>query len=339
MRRALVGVVLVFAVGCGGADPEETASVTQEVKVCANGPVIEGIDISHWQDTIDWPSVKADGIEFALAKATEHTTYSDPTFDYNRAEAKAAGLAFGAYHFFRADEDPTAQAQHFASALGTVEVGEISPVLDLETADGESASTIVQRATTFLTVLESLTGRVPIIYTSPSFYESTLNAPPELAAYPLWIANWETTCPTVPTNWADWSLWQYTDSGSISGIGGPVDRDQFDGSVEELKCVGVVCPNGDCVGGVCGSPGTGGTGAGGTAGSATGGGGSGGVPPSGGAAGLGGEAGEAVAPVVTRRSGGDDGGCGCRTPERAPSSNGAWVFLCLAAYAALRRRR
>lgn len=336
MRRALVGAGALVLVGCG-SDPvvEQTASTKEPVKVCAMANVIEGIDISHWQDTIDWPAVKSDGVDFALAKATEATDYIDPTFDTNRAEAKAAGLAFGAYHFFRSDEDPTAQAQHFATTMGSVEPGEISPVLDLETADGEGATTIVERALTFLEVLESLTGRVPIIYTSPSFYESTLDAPASLGGYPLWIANWETSCPTVPTTWADWSVWQYTDSGSVNGIGGPVDRDQFDGTVAELQCVGVECATGTCEAGVCptssgGSAGSVGTGGASTGGAAT-------VGGAGGVSGVGGEAGAAL-PSVTRAAADDDSGCGCRTPARSPTN--AWqILLAAIAFGWLRRKR
>jgi GH25 family lysozyme M1 (1,4-beta-N-acetylmuramidase) len=338
MRRALVGAGALVLVGCG-SDPvdEPTASTTEAVKVCAMTTAIEGIDISHWQDTIDWPAVKGDGVEFALAKATEATDYVDPTFDTNRAEAKAAGIAFGAYHFFRSDEDPTVQAQHFATTLGSVEVGEISPVLDLETADGEGGTTIVERALTFLEVLESLTGRVPIIYTSPSFYESTLDAPASLGAYPLWIANWETSCPTVPTTWADWSVWQYTDSGSVNGIGGPVDRDQFDGTVAELQCVGVECAIGTCEAGVCPTASGGSAGSVGTGGSGSEGTGLGGTTALGGAGGLGGEAG-AAPPSVMRASSDDDSGCGCRTPVRSPT-NGWLLMLAAIAIGSLRRKR
>lgn len=335
MRRAIVGLSALCLWGCG-SDPvmERTEQTTEPVKVCAMSTVIEGIDVSHWQDAIDWPSVKADGVDFAIAKATEATDYIDPTFDTNRADAQAAGIAFGAYHFFRSDEDPTVQAQHFATTMGSVETGEITPVLDLETADGEGAATIVERAVTFLQVLQSLTGRVPIIYTSPSFFESTLGAPQELGGYPLWIANWETSCPTVPGAWADWSVWQYTDSGSVNGIGGAVDRDQFDGSVNELLCVGVECETGTCEAGVCPSASTGGSGGGGGSAGQS----SGGSPALGGAGGLGGEAG-APPPSVSKASGSDDdGGCGCRTPQQSPENAWHWLVLAIA-IGSLRRRR
>ncbi len=188
MKRWVWALALPCLAGCGGEEPDPTESVQAAVKVCADGNTIEGVDVSHYDGDIDWALVKADGIEFAVAKASESITNLDPTFGTNRQNAKAMGVAFGAYHFFRADDDPVVQANHFLDAIGSVEDGEISPVLDLETADGQSASTIVSSALTFLEVLETETGRVPIIYTSPSFFTSTLGSPPELAGYPLWIA-------------------------------------------------------------------------------------------------------------------------------------------------------
>ena len=64
---------------------------------------LPGIDVSHHQDTIDWAQVAGSGIRFAIAKATEGTGYIDPLFSTNRADAMAAGIAFGAYHFARPD--------------------------------------------------------------------------------------------------------------------------------------------------------------------------------------------------------------------------------------------
>src|SRR6476661_5889179 len=63
----------------------------------------QGIDISHYQGTIDWNQVAADpkAIKFAFMKATEDVTYTDPTFNTNIAGAKAAGILAAPYHFCR----------------------------------------------------------------------------------------------------------------------------------------------------------------------------------------------------------------------------------------------
>src|SRR3954468_69457 len=77
-----------------------------------------GIDVSHWQGQIGWLQVGAAGYDFAFAKATEGTTYTDPTYGTNRAGAGAAGIKFGAYHFARpaAGSDAAAVASGIAQA-------------------------------------------------------------------------------------------------------------------------------------------------------------------------------------------------------------------------------
>src|SRR5581483_7236413 len=61
----------------------------------------KGIDVSHYQGTINWTSVKNSGVSFAFIKATEGLTIKDQDFDANWAGAKAVGIVRGAYHFAR----------------------------------------------------------------------------------------------------------------------------------------------------------------------------------------------------------------------------------------------
>ena len=80
----------------------------------ANGTAnLQGIDVSHYQGTVDWGKVKSTGKVFAFAKATESTGSTDSQFATNWAAMKAAGVIRGAYHFFHADQDAAAQANHF----------------------------------------------------------------------------------------------------------------------------------------------------------------------------------------------------------------------------------
>ncbi len=79
---------------------------------------LQGIDVSHYQGTIDWQKVAQAGIRFVFVKATQGITVVDPQFQTNWQEAKAAGLLRGAYHFFEPDDDPGQQAQNLLTALG-----------------------------------------------------------------------------------------------------------------------------------------------------------------------------------------------------------------------------
>jgi lysozyme len=192
---------------------------------------VQGIDVSHFQGVVDWQQVAQAGMAFAFAKATEGITYLDPQFATNWAGIQAAGLLRGAYHFFEANDDATAQAQHF---LDTVQLtpGDLPPVLDIETTAGVSNEQIWSGVATWLQVVEQATGRQPILYTAPGFWSS--HAPDlTLTRYPLWLADYATQ-PTLPTGWTSWLFWQHSQSGSVAGVAGAVDLDLFSGTLQQL---------------------------------------------------------------------------------------------------------
>src|SRR5258708_6476004 len=59
---------------------------------------VEGLDVSHFQRTIDWPEVSKTKV-FTFIKATEGVSETDPLFATNWAASKAAGLLRSAYGF------------------------------------------------------------------------------------------------------------------------------------------------------------------------------------------------------------------------------------------------
>ena len=71
----------------------------------------EGVDISHWQGAIDWTKVAAAGKKFAYMKASESTDFVDPNYTTNRAQARAAGLLVGAYHFAQPQRRPATRSR------------------------------------------------------------------------------------------------------------------------------------------------------------------------------------------------------------------------------------
>src|SRR5277367_3088008 len=99
--RAVLFVALIVppASGCSSAGP--WASVEEAVMVCAKGPVVKGVDVSHYDGAIDWGKVKAAGIDFAFMKATESTDFIDPEFAANWKFAASNNVIRGAYHFLR----------------------------------------------------------------------------------------------------------------------------------------------------------------------------------------------------------------------------------------------
>jgi lysozyme len=191
----------------------------------------QGIDVSQDQGTVTWPSVVAAGYAFTFIKATDGETYTDPLFAQNWAGAKAAGLLRGAYHFFRAEDDPQAQAEFFWHTVGSV--GELPLVVDVEESMSQSNSVVIANLSSFLASLQQWTGKQPMIYTDPGFWNSLGTT--AFGGYPLWVANYGVSEPTLPAGWAIWDFWQHSETGDVAGIQGSVDLNVFSGSLSALQ--------------------------------------------------------------------------------------------------------
>ncbi|HEX4612465.1 MAG TPA: glycoside hydrolase family 25 protein [Urbifossiella sp.] len=222
------------AYGAAGGGVLGTAAAT--LATSGTSFAIQGIDVSHYQGSINWTSVKNSGKSFAFIKATEGTTYTDPTFATNWAGAKAAGLIRGAYHFAHPGTDPVAQANFFCNTVHPT-TGDLQMMLDLEATDGKTPSQVRSWTVSFINQIVSRTGRPGIIYTGFYFWRdsagngSNLNCPLNLAAY--------VTDPNdyVPAAWSYFTFWQYTSSGTCPGVSGNVDRDAFNGSTSGLNAL------------------------------------------------------------------------------------------------------
>jgi len=206
---------------------------------------VPGIDVSYWDAGIDWPKVRATGQRYVFVKASEADSYADPTFDDNWRGAKAAGLLRGAYHFFRANVDPKKQASKFIDYVKSMnDNGELPPVLDLETPDGQAKEKIISRAKTWLDLVEAAFGKKPIIYSGQFFLQDNFSevggGPPAWTKdYPLWLAQYpnnhvEGSQPVLPRGWFKWTFWQYSEKGQVNGINSRTDLNLFSGTLEEL---------------------------------------------------------------------------------------------------------
>ncbi|MEU8705501.1 GH25 family lysozyme [Streptomyces sp. NPDC048565] len=200
----------------------------------------EGVDISHYQGSINWSSVRNAGIEFAWMKATEGTTYKDPTFSTNYVNAYNAGVIRGAYHFARPDASTgAAQANFFADSGGAWSRDNLTlpGVLDIEgSCYGKSAAAMQSWILDFYNTYKARTGRDVVIYTSPSWWNSCTGGWSGMSAKsPLWVAHWTSAgSPTIPSGFPSWTVWQYSSTGSVSGVSGNVDRDRFNGDRSRL---------------------------------------------------------------------------------------------------------
>jgi lysozyme len=193
---------------------------------------VPGIDVSHYQGTVDWQQVAEAGMAYAFVKATQGVSSTDSQFAANWAGVQTAGLLRGAYHFYQPGDDPQQQAEHFLSVV-QLEPGDLLPVLDIETMGSQTASEIVQGIETWLGTVQAAIGRAPIVYTAPGFWNSL--GTQQFGLYPLWVAEYGVSTPKLPAGWTSWAFWQYSESGSVAGVAGSVDLDVFQGSPEALR--------------------------------------------------------------------------------------------------------
>lgn len=236
--RTILAVALFACAGCAGSDGESTSSATSATIVCGQ-TTIHGMDVSHYDGAINWATAKSSGIDFAFVKATEGTTFVDPTFATNWTGMKSAGVVRGAYHFFHANVDPHAQASFVVQTVGQLEAGDLPLVIDLETTDGQSAATVAANALAFLDAVKTATGKKPIVYVSPGFMNGSAANASGFASYSLWVANWGVSCPDVPSPWAGWAFWQHSATGTVPGVpASAVDLDTFNGTLADLHAFG-----------------------------------------------------------------------------------------------------
>lgn len=196
-----------------------------------------GIDVSHHQGDINWTYVAKSGVKYVYIKLTEGTTYLDDKAYANYLGAKNAGLRVGFYCFSHVTNDPTKEVDFFLKKLGNMKV-DLPHVLDLESAKGQSKATINAFALKWLKYMKEKTGITPMLYTMYGFFPNFTSK--ELANYPLWIARYyDAKNPGNSSIWSKWSMFQYSDKGSVKGIKGSVDVNAMDADFFKLINTGV----------------------------------------------------------------------------------------------------
>lgn len=196
-----------------------------------------GFDISHYQETKDikWDSLSIGNrtipLKFVIMRATMGNRSKDKNFDKFWMTAKKHNLVRGAYHFYRADEDPVRQANNFLESV-KLEDGDLVPVLDIERIPRrKSNEQLIEDLKIWLKIVEEKYGEKPIIYTFYHYYKDYLRG--EFDDYPLWLANYNDVPQPSPND--DWKMWQFTENGIVYGINTKVDLNVFNGNLWSLK--------------------------------------------------------------------------------------------------------
>ena len=249
------------------------ADPAQFIDLTGPGGRIHGADISRWQHpndkAIDFVKMYAAGMRFVFIKASDTRESVDllavkyAAMDHYAAQA--AGIYTGFYHYAVLPDvtspddikkDALAQAQKVVwrlASMGGYSDRDLPYALDLEnkcvrySSSGAcqkyaTRSAVTLWATTFLASLKEKTGRTPILYSYASFLESSMTRTPELAQYPLWLAQYAID-PANPINqpglkpggcyvhsWtgencdSQWTVWQYSSCGIAPKYGVPGSR-------------------------------------------------------------------------------------------------------------------
>lgn len=202
-----------------------------------NTDKIFGFDISHYQEIKDikWDSLSIGNrsipLKFVILRATMGTKSKDNNFDTFWELSKKHNLIRGAYHFYRADEDPVRQANNFLESV-KLESGDLTPVLDIEKIPiRTSKKDLIKNLKIWLKIVEEKYGEKPILYTYYHYYKDNLEG--EFDDYPLWLANYNDVPQPTPNN--DWKMWQFTENGIVYGINSKVDLNIFNGNLWSLK--------------------------------------------------------------------------------------------------------
>ena len=172
------------------------------------------LDVSKWQGSIDWDAVKrsgkTDGVMLRVLGSKGGKPYVDPAFERNYAACTARGIPVGGYYYTCATT-PQQTAEELAALRAALADKNFQLPIAVDAEDPKlrgltpaKLSALVAEAAAQLEAW----GLYAMVYTYTNFADTALDMA-ALAAYDLWIRRH--------------GMWQYTSSGKIPGVSGPVD--------------------------------------------------------------------------------------------------------------------
>ncbi|WP_396021254.1 GH25 family lysozyme, partial [Arthrobacter sp. ES1] len=215
---------------------------------------VQGLDVSGHQPSINWQQQWNMGARFAYVKASEGNYYASETFGSQYQGSRSVGMIRGAYHFAIPNWSSGAdQARYFVQNGGgwSADGSTLPPVLDFEfnpyagrtisgfyfgdTCYGMSPGQLASWVRDFGNTMQSLTGRLPVIYTNTSWWNQCLGNPPGFGDYPLWVAAYpgsftNNAGPVPSASWGTYSIWQYSSTGPYAG-----DSNVWNGTEGDLR--------------------------------------------------------------------------------------------------------
>lgn len=189
---------------------------------------VHGIDVSrhqHKNGNIDWEKVSKalPKDAFVYVKCTEGSTYQDPKYIENTDGARKQGLLVGGYHYFRMTSSAHEQFRNFKKALDKIDA-DLIPMVDVETNDRRPVKQLQDSLQIFLDLLEKEYGKKPMIYGTNRSYNTY--CAPKFNGYHLYLGRYGSEPPVIKGK-GHYSIWQFSDKATISGIRTAVDVCRF----------------------------------------------------------------------------------------------------------------
>lgn len=208
--------------------------------------MLELIDVSHHQGSIDFAAVAASGISGVIVKAIDGRAPSvDPMFreNWRAITERRDRLVRGSYAFARPASDGggaadgKAEAEDYARLMLTETDGgeEWIAVVDLERggmSEAHSTQMNIDFLGAWVETCEAELGRTPWLYTGRHTWRDRMGWTRAFTHLPLWQADYSSSPAEMP--WPR-TQWQYTGSGSCPGVDGACDRNRFDGTIDDLR--------------------------------------------------------------------------------------------------------
>ena len=210
--------------------PDGKILSTSKTNFIINRKVLRGIDVSEHNGTIDWEKVKNE-IDFAIIRCgygEDTISQDDKTYLRNVMECERLGIPYGVYIYSYAINLDKAKSEvnHVIRLLKNKKT-EYGIWFDMEDADGYKSRHNVSDQMcrdityTFCSIMKSKGYNVGI-YANYNWFTNILNDE-RLDQYPKWVAQWGDKCDYKK----EYVMWQYTNSGNVSGISGRVDMDYY----------------------------------------------------------------------------------------------------------------
>lgn len=187
--------------------------------------MLNGLDVSFYQQNINWSQVASAGYSFCYIKASEGSSRIEPMALNQAQGAKSVNILTGFYHFAHCEDSFLNEANFFDAAIKNLPQSDLLPVLDIETNKKNlSAQQVTAWMEGFVTQMLALGYPNVIIYSYTPFLNQYLLPSTILAPCKLWLASYTTAPqPKIPNGFTKYDLWQTSGSGVVPGVQNKVD--------------------------------------------------------------------------------------------------------------------